>query len=70
MFMSSVGRIEGIWRRNSIVSTLIEMLKRSQAKPVQPEIGWYLCLSHCGVDSHSQEQPTAVANFKTALSVL
>lgn len=52
------------------MNTLVEMLKRWQANPVQSEIEWYLHLSHCGIDSHTQEQPTAAANFKTALSVL
>lgn len=52
------------------MNTLVEMLKRWQANPVQSETEWCLHLSHCGTDSHSQEQPTAAANFKTALSVL
>lgn len=52
------------------MNTLVEMLKEWQAKPVQPEIKWHLRLSRCAVDSHSREQPTASANFKTALSVL
>lgn len=52
------------------LNTLVKMLKRCQAKSVQPEIEWYLHLNHCGIESHSQEQPTAAANFKTALSVL